>query len=153
VKPIVIRTLAAAIIASAIFVVAQTGKDREAELKLLESLNRARQQQGLPGLRWNNELAAAARKHAVVMARHGSAEHAFPGEPSLAGRVTQAGVKFSWLAENVCQGARADAIDAEFMNSPKHRANILDSDMNSVGIGVAERGGQLYAVEDFAKVK
>ena len=125
----------------------------EGELKLLESVNRTRKEQGLPGLRWSNELAIAARKHAAVMAQHGSAEHGFAGEPPLASRAAQAGAKFSWLAENVCQGARIEAIAAEFMSSPKHRANILDSDMDSVGIGVMERGGQLFAVEDFAKAK
>ncbi len=125
----------------------------EGELKLLESVNRTRKEQGLPALRWSNELAIAARKHAAVMAQHGSAEHGFPGEPSLASRAKQAGAKFSWLAENVCQGARIEAIAAEFMSSPKHRANILDSDMDSVGIGVMERGGQLFAVEDFANAK
>ncbi|MFZ3188997.1 MAG: CAP domain-containing protein [Candidatus Sulfotelmatobacter sp.] len=131
---------------------AQNGRS-EAELKLLESVNRARKEQGLPGLRWSDELAVAARKHAAVMAQHGSAEHGFPGEPSLASRATQAGAKFSWLAENVCQGARMEAIAAEFMSSPKHRANILDSDMDSVGIGVVERGGELFVVEDFSKAK
>jgi uncharacterized protein YkwD len=39
------------------------------------------------------------------------------------------------------------------MRSPQHRANILDSDMDSVGIGVAERNGQMFAVEDFCKAK
>jgi uncharacterized protein YkwD len=39
------------------------------------------------------------------------------------------------------------------MKSPQHRANILDTDMDSAGIGVAERNGQLYAVEDFSKAK
>jgi uncharacterized protein YkwD len=131
---------------------AQNGRS-EAELKLLESVNQARKEQGLPGLRWSNELAVAARKHAAVMAQHGSAEHGFPGEAALASRATQAGAKFSWLAENVCQGARVEAIATEFMNSPKHRANILDSDMDSVGIGVVEKGGQWFAVEDFAKAK
>ncbi|HEY1656853.1 MAG TPA: CAP domain-containing protein [Candidatus Sulfotelmatobacter sp.] len=125
----------------------------EAELSLLESVNHARKDQGLPGLHWNNELASAARKHAGVMAQHGSAEHGFPGEPGLAARATQAGAKFSWLSENVCEGARVEAIEEQFMNSPKHRANILDSDMDSVGIGVVERDGQLFAVEDFAKAK
>ena len=46
-----------------------------------------------------------------------------------------------------------EAIAAEFMSSPKHRANILDSDMDSVGIGVVERGGELFVVEDFSKAK
>ncbi len=131
---------------------AQNGRS-EAELKLLESVNRTRKEQGLPALRWSNELAVAARKHAAVMAQHGSAEHGFPGEPTLASRAAQAGARFSWLSENVCQGARIEAIAAEFMSSPKHRANILDSDMDSLGIGVVERGGQLFAVEDFSKAK
>jgi uncharacterized protein YkwD len=39
------------------------------------------------------------------------------------------------------------------MRSSAHRANILDSDMDSIGIGVAERGGQLFVVEDFANAK
>jgi hypothetical protein len=36
------------------------------------------------------------------------------------------------------------------MNSPGHRANILDADSDSVGIAVVE-GEELYAVEDFSK--
>jgi len=43
-------------------------------------------------------------------------------------------------------------VHKEFMNSPNHRANILDRDMDSVGIAVVERGGKLFAVEDFAQV-
>jgi len=123
------------------------------ELELLASVNRVRKEQGLPGLKWNDALAAAARKHARVMAEHGDAQHGFPGEPGMAARATQAGAKFSSLSENVCQGARLEAIAAEFLNSPMHRANILDSDMDSVGIGVVEKGGQLFAVEDFSKAK
>jgi len=39
------------------------------------------------------------------------------------------------------------------MHSPPHRANLLDKDMDSVGIGVVERNGELFAVEDFSKAK
>ena len=39
------------------------------------------------------------------------------------------------------------------MKSPQHRANILDTDMDTAGIGIAERNGQLYAVEDFSTAK
>ena len=44
-------------------------------------------------------------------------------------------------------------INSQFLSSPKHRANILDTDMNSAGIGVVERDGELFAVEDFAQVR
>ena len=86
------------------------------------------------------------------MAEHGSAQHAFRGELSLSARVKQAGVHFSWLSENVSQGPTAEFIQSQFMRSPSHRANILDADMNSIGIGVVEQSGQLFAVEDFAQV-
>ena len=36
------------------------------------------------------------------------------------------------------------------MNSVPHRQNILDPQMNSIGIAVVEKNGYLYAVEDFA---
>ncbi len=37
------------------------------------------------------------------------------------------------------------------MKSPGHRANLLDTQVDSVGIRVLGRGGQLYAVEDFSR--
>jgi hypothetical protein len=56
-------------------------------------------------------------------------------------------------AENVDQGPNPTAIHQSFMKSPQHRANILDTDMDSAGIGIAERNGQIFAVEDFSKAK
>ena len=137
---------------SAIVAAGQAGVN-SAEQQLFLSVNRARRNQGVPALRWNDALAAAARRHAGIMAQRGAAEHGFAGEPTLAARVTQAGARFVWLSENVAQGPRVEAIEAEFFRSPNHRANMVDSDMDSVGIGVVKRGGQLFAVEDFSKAK
>jgi uncharacterized protein YkwD len=131
---------------------AQTGASA-AEQQLFSSVNRARRNQGLPTLKWSEALAVAARRHAAIMAQRGEAEHGFAGEPALASRVTQAGARFVWLSENVALGPRVEAIEAEFFRSPNHRANMLDSDMDSVGVGVVERGGQFFAVEDFSKAK
>ena len=36
------------------------------------------------------------------------------------------------------------------MNSPPHRANILDKEVNSVGIAVVQSGNVFFAVEDFS---
>lgn len=122
-----------------------------AEKELFARLNKARQAQGLTALKWSDALATAARTHAGVMAQHGQAEHSFPGEPGMAARATRAGARFSSLSENVAQGPTAREIHEEFMHSPNHRANILDADVDSVGVGVVARGGQLFAVEDFCK--
>lgn len=123
------------------------------ERELFASVNQARRAQGLASLRWDESLATAARRHAEAMAEHGSAQHGFEGEASLSARVKQAGAHFSWLSENVTQGPSPEFIHAQFMKSPPHRANILDRDMDSVGIGVVERGGQLFAVEDFSQAR
>jgi hypothetical protein len=48
-------------------------------------------------------------------------------------------------AENVDEGPNPAAIHQSFMKSPQPRANILDPDMDSAGIGIAERNGQLFA--------
>jgi uncharacterized protein YkwD len=124
-----------------------------AERSLLQSINRERHASGLPALRWDDALAAAARQHAGVMAAQRTVAHTLPGEPSLPGRATQAGAHFSWLSENVVESTDVAAAHLQFMNSPTHRANILDSDMDTIGIGIVDRGGRLFVVEDFEKAK
>ena len=115
-----------------------------AENALYASVNQARQAQGLPSLRRNESLVKAARRHAVVMAEHRTAQHEFDGEPDLSTRVKHTGARFSSLSENVTQGPTAEFIHSQFMHSPPHRSNILDTDMDSVGIGVIEKNGVLY---------
>lgn len=124
-----------------------------AEQELFASVNQVRRAQGLSPLRWDESLAAAARRHAEAMAEHGSARHGFEGEPSLSARVKQAGAHFSWLSENVTQGPSPQFIHTQFMKSPPHRANILDRDMDSIGVGVVKQGGQLFAVEDLSQAR
>jgi uncharacterized protein YkwD len=121
------------------------------ERELFAAVNQARRVQGLSALRWDESLAAAARRHAEVMLEHGSTGHAFAGEPSLSMRAKQAGVHFGWLSENVMQGPSAEFIHEQFMKSAPHRANILDREMDSIGAGVVEQGGELFVVEDFAQ--
>jgi len=124
-----------------------------AERELFAAVNQARRAYGLSPLRWDESLATAARRHAKVMAERGSAQHGFEGEPSLSARVKQAGAHFSWLSENVIQGPSPEFIHVQFMKSPPHRANILDRDMDSIGIGVVEQRGQLFAVEDLSQAR
>jgi uncharacterized protein YkwD len=124
-----------------------------AERQLLNAVNQERQAHGLPSLKLDEALAAAARHHAQRMAEQGTISHQLPGEPSLSTRAKAAGAHFTWISENVDQGPNPAAIHQSFMKSPQHRANILDSDMDSAGIGVVERNGQLFVAEDFCKAK
>jgi uncharacterized protein YkwD len=123
------------------------------ERRLFNLVNQERQAQAVPSLKWNDALATAARQHAEVMAQHGEAQHVFPGEANMSARAREAGARFTWLSENVIQGTSAEQAHGAFMKSPSHRANILDRDMDSVGVGVVEKDGQVFVVEDFSKAR
>jgi len=125
----------------------------DAERELFNAVNQERKAHGLPSLKSDEALAIAARKHAQRMAEQGTVSHQLPGEPGLPSRAKAAGAHFTWLSENVDEGPNPTAIHHNLMKSPQHRANILDSDMDSAGIGVAERNGQMFAVEDFSKAR
>jgi uncharacterized protein YkwD len=120
------------------------------ESKLFELLNQARSENGLPALRWNDQLATAARRHAVLMADRKELSHDFPGESNLQERAAAAAVRFSRIAENVGLGPTPERIHDLLMHSAGHRANILDSDSNEVGIAIVRRDKSLFAVQDFA---
>ena len=115
-----------------------------------DSANRERLAQQLPPLKWNSELAEAARQHALLMAKQDNLSHQLPGEPPLGQRAAQAGARFSEIGENIAVGPRVQSIHTGWMHSPGHRANILDAHFTALGVGVIEDNGQLYAVEDFS---
>jgi hypothetical protein len=85
------------------------------------------------------------------MAEHGSISHQFSGEPELTNRGANAGVTFSAISENVAEAPNAVQIHDLWMRSEHHRENLLDPAIDSAGISVIARNGELYAVEDFAR--
>src|ERR1700692_431081 len=72
-----------------------------AERALFDALNRERAAKGLPALHWDAALAAAAREHASRMAQGNVLSHQLPGEPQVQVRATQAGARFTTIAENI----------------------------------------------------
>jgi len=121
-----------------------------AEQYLQSAADRERAALGLPPLRLDPALAAAARAHALEMARHNAISHQFANEPALAARSSAAGARFSLISENVAQSPSALNIHDAWMHSDGHRHNLLDPGVDVVGIAVVARGSQLFAVEDFA---
>lgn len=61
-----------------------------------------------------------------------------------------AGARFSLIAENVAEGPSPLGLHNQWMNSPPHRANLLDRELNTIGIAVVQSGGLLFAVQDFS---
>lgn len=125
--------------------------EQRAAAELFQLANQDRSGRGLQPLRQDQDLTRAARTHARIMVHSGALSHQLPGEPDLIVRAKQAGVRFSTVAENVAEAPSAAQINNEWMHSPPHRANLLDPRVNAVGIAVVQRGGELYAVQDFAR--
>ncbi len=123
-----------------------------AEQYLFQAANAERASRGLPTLRWDTGLYHAAQGHCWQMAQRESISHQYPGEPELASRGKNAGARFSMIAENVAEAQTAVRIHDAWMNSPGHRANLLDPHLDAVGISVRSRNGQLYAVQDFEAI-
>ncbi|MDB6127014.1 MAG: SCP-like extracellular [Verrucomicrobia bacterium] len=128
---------------------------------LLAETNRVRRQYGRHALRAQEELNAAADDQAVWMAMHLGAEHHNPfyGEHDVSERVLRHGYRPASVAENVasqpasvdgdntsCEAIAARLVEA-WMNSPGHRANLLNRNFTRLGCGarvVAGFGGTDY---------
>jgi uncharacterized protein YkwD len=120
--------------------------------QVFDLTNQDRLLHGLSRLRWSETLAVAASAHAQRMSQELELSHKYPGEADLAVRAAHAGVHFSAVAENIGIGPSPTALEVGWMNSPGHRANILDAKMDSVGVAIVRLGESLYAVVDFAEV-
>ena len=119
--------------------------------QLVQLANQARAQTGAAPLRWDAALATAARQHCLRMAADRSISHQYVGEPDVSERAKQAGARFSLVEENVAVGPDPATIHNAWMHSPHHRTNMLNPDVDHVGIAVVARGGTLYAVADFER--
>jgi uncharacterized protein YkwD len=120
-----------------------------AEKQIFDQLNRERQKAGLAALEWNELVAEAARSHSRALAANSTVSHQFSGEPALQERIASRSVRFTVAAENVAFTEHLEDAHLALMNSPGHRANILNPKYNAVGIGVVEQEGKIYVTQDF----
>jgi uncharacterized protein YkwD len=114
-----------------------------------------RRKVGIKYIIWDNRLGAAAQGHAANMAAQQKMEHALdgrqPGERVLAERFA-----YSREAENIYRGWGEGFVSPEaamtwWMNSPGHRANILDARLTYVGVGARQgTDGKWYFSQSFA---
>jgi len=123
----------------------------EAE-QLFALTNQTRAAYGLGTLKWDPALAAGALRHCFRMAQEGPIAHRYGGEPDVTERAAQAGAHFSLIEENIAVGANSARIQQGWMNSPDHRANLLNPGIDRVGVAVVAHGGVIFAVADYARV-
>jgi uncharacterized protein YkwD len=127
----------------------------------LWQINRSRAAYGFAPLRLDAAISQVAADHAWDMLRNGYFSHTGRDGSRVADRLRRAGIGFSVSGENICYLAGAsvratlDWCHRTFMAEPypghfNHIANILSPRFTRVGIGIAQGGGQIKVVWDFA---
>ncbi|MFB4301541.1 CAP domain-containing protein [Actinomadura sp. NTSP31] len=99
--------------------------------------NAERAKVGCDALRVDRRLVTAARAHSADMAAHDYFDHDSPNGDSPWMRMREAGYVGPG-AENIARGyATAAAVVDGWMDSPGHRANILNCGLRAIGVGMA----------------
>jgi RNA polymerase sigma factor (sigma-70 family) len=137
-----------------------------AEQQVLEVINQARAQAGLPPLTLSTGLNKSAAAHTQVMMSGCGLSHQCPGEADLGARETAAGVNWNSAGENIGEGGPVSNTDAAIASmavgltnsmlaekppNDGHRRNILSSSFKHIGISVVrDSNGTVWMTQDFS---
>jgi len=107
-----------------------------AEETLFKLINKERGKKNIPPLKRSCRLDEVARRYSREMSetkavKHVSAKSGDPGD-----RARTANIPFAILTENLAMAPDVLLAHHGFMNSPNHKANILDQRVSYMGVGV-----------------
>jgi uncharacterized protein YkwD len=120
------------------------------EAQMLVLVNQERQKLGLTTLKSDSALTRVARLHSADMLRRGYFSHQSPEGKDPFDRLRQAGISFRAAGENLALAPTLNIAHEGLMNSPGHRANILQKRFGRVGIGIMAGGAhQLMVTQSF----
>ncbi|MEU6776840.1 sigma-70 family RNA polymerase sigma factor [Streptomyces sp. NPDC046759] len=113
-------------------------------------VNKERAAAGCGPLTEDPQLQKAAQGHSDDMAARHFFDHVNPDGADPGQRITAAGYRWSTYGENIAQGQQsAAAVMQSWMNSPGHRANILNCSFKDIGVGVHKGAGGPWWTQDF----
>ena len=125
------------------------------EKRDFEQTNLVRVKNGLRPLTWDADVCRMARIHSESMSRNRYFSHVTPEGRRLPDRARAAGIlKFSTLGENIAYSNGYDDpgtyIVEQWMQSSKHRANILSNEFRAMAIGsFVGPDGSIYLTQTF----
>ena len=126
----------------------------EMDKEIISLVNKEREKEYLPPLKFSAKLYEAAYLHAYNMMHLEKMAHELPvrGMQAMTDRVSH--VKYPWrsVRENVGQGYRsAQEAMKGWMESEAHRTNILSEDITEIGVAsVRDKDGNFYFTQVFA---
>jgi RNA polymerase sigma factor (sigma-70 family) len=95
-------------------------------------------------------LNESAQRHSADMDARDFFDHTNPDGADPGQRITAAGYRWSTYGENIAQGQQTpEAVMESWMNSPGHRANILNCSFKDIGVGVHDGPGGPWWTQNF----
>lgn len=121
--------------------------------EVVRLVNKERAAAGLKALTQKSELDKVAIAKSKDMAKNNYFSHTSPTYGSPFDMLKQFGVKYSTAGENIAYGQKTpEEVMNGWMNSPGHRANILNANFTQIGVGVAKKSnGQLVWTQTFTR--
>ncbi|MFI7367308.1 sigma-70 family RNA polymerase sigma factor [Streptomyces sp. NPDC050149] len=121
-----------------------------ATAQIVALVNKQRAAAGCGALTEDAQLTDAAQRHSDDMAARNFFEHTNPDGAGPGQRVTDAGYRWSAYGENIARGQQTpQSVMESWMNSPGHRANILNCSFKNIGIGIHRASGGPWWTQDF----
>ena len=121
------------------------------EKEVVTLVNAERAKQGLAALKDNSQLSNVARTKSSDMVANNYFDHTSPTYGSPFDMMKQFGITYTSAGENIAMGQpTAASVMTGWMNSPGHRANILNSSYTDIGVGIAtDKNGAIYWTQEF----
>lgn len=111
-----------------------TSQDISYVRQVVDLVNQERAKEGLSPLSIDEKAASAAQVRAKEIVA--SFSHTRPNGSSFSTALTESGAKFSGAGENIAWGQKSpEEVMKGWMNSPGHRANIMNAKFTSIGVG------------------
>ena len=111
------------------------------EQEVVKLTNAERTKAGLAPLKTDNQLMAAAREKSQDMQSKKYFSHTSPTFGSPFDRMKALGISYKSAGENIAQGQRSpQEVVQAWMDSPGHRANILNAKFTHIGVGYVKTG-------------
>lgn len=111
------------------------------EQEVIRLVNEIRRKNGLGTLTYNWELSRVARYKSMDMREKNYFSHTSPTYGSPGQMLKSFGIPYRRYGENIAKGYRSpQAVVDAWMNSPGHRANILDTAFTQIGVGYETQG-------------
>ena len=116
------------------------------EKEVFDLINKQRTQNGLSPLKENSELQRVARIKAQDMVNNNYFSHTSPTYGSPFDMMKSFKISYNTAGENIAGNSSNSSAVTAWMNSPGHRANILNGSFNQTGIGVVKgsKYGKIY---------